>query len=297
MGVAPIKGIIGGTEHSMGKLVDKLREVTQASSRGMGFLGRAHTPERASRPAAVLVAGGKGDIAALTAAVEHGADGVLLLGWSAGNNGFAGLVEVLGKRGVAWGPQLDGEISADALSAAQGKGAAFAVLGQTVPASVLFEEIDRFDRVITIEPPRDDLALLSLRAVNLLPAQAALVQAQFTPGALAKLTIADFTRLRLLWESVRFPSLVTVRGGFPSASDLRILVQLGVDALVVEAAGSAAPAFGEQVKALLGELERTPARRDAEDSGSLLGGLTGSAAETPAAPEPKRRPEPEPDEQ
>ncbi|GAC1447953.1 MAG: hypothetical protein PVSMB4_04330 [Ktedonobacterales bacterium] len=283
----------------MGKLVDKLREVTQASSRGMGFLGRARGPERAARPAALLVSGGKGDVATLTAAVENGADGVLLSGWSAGSDGFAGLIETVGKRGAVWGIELEGEIGADALAAAHGKGAGFAVLGQTAPASALFEEIERFDRVITIDPPRDDLALLSLRAVNLLPAQAALVQAQFAPGALTRLTIADFTRLRLLWESLRFPSLVTLRGGFPSTSDLRLLVQLGADALVVDGAGAAAPAFGEHVKALVGELERTPARREPDEAGSLLGGLVGSAGEAPAAPapEPGRRPAPEPDEE
>jgi hypothetical protein len=277
----------------MGKLIEKLREVTQASSGGMGFFARPQGPERAARPAALLVAGDRGDLAALRAAVENGADGAIIAGWVPGTSGIADLAEAIGRREGIWGVELDTEFSAGTLKAAQEQGASFAVFGVSVPASALFEELDRFDLVVTVEPPQDDLALLSVRAVSLLPAQAALIRAGFTPSGLAHLSIADFTRLRLLWESLRFPTLVTLQGA-PEASDVRTLVQLGANALVLSATGVTATAVGQQVKALLAELKRTPPRRESEGA-PLLGGLLSAAGRAPTTPEPgpTRRPEPE----
>lgn len=282
----------------MGKLIEKLHAVTQASSGGMGFFARPQAPAHKARPAAVLVAGGAGDLAALKAAAESGADGVIVTGWRAGAIAPAGLAEALKAHEGVWGVELEAESGGDALKAAHEQGAAFAILGAQAPAGALFfEEIEKFDRVITVEPPRDDLALLTLRAVNLLPAQAALVRADFTPSGLGKLNISDFTRLQLLWESLRFPSLVTVQG-MPDTAALRLLVQLGADALVVSAAGGTAQALGEQVKALLTALENTPARSAGGEGGSLLAGLLGATGggqpATIPGPTPSPRPQPEP---
>jgi hypothetical protein len=280
----------------MAKLIEMLQHVTQASSGGMGFFGRSQGPMRTARPAAVFVAGGKGDLAALIAAAEAGADGVIVSGWSVRTGTLAGLAEALRPHEGIWGVELEGESVAEGLNAARDQGAAFAVLGQNLPAGALFEELDRFDRVLAVEPPRDDLALLSLRAVNLLPAQAVLVQMSFTPSGLSKLNIADFTRLQLFWESLRFPSLVTLRGA-PDAAAVRLLIQLGADGLVLSATGATATTLSEQVKALAGELERTPARRE-RDSGALLTGMFGAQvtpAEQPGAPTRRRPGQPEPD--
>lgn len=279
----------------MGKLVEKLHQVTQGSGNGIGFFAPTRASERTARPAALLVAGGKGDAAALQAAMENGADGVIVLGWSPGLSGLSGLTESVRARAGVWGVALDDQYSAGMLKAAQEQGAAFAVLGAELPTSALFEEVDRFDLVVTVEPPQDDLALLALRAVNLLPAQAALIQAGFTPSALSRLSIADFTRLRLLWESLRFPTLVTLQGA-PEAAEVRTLVQLGVNALVLSAAGNTSASVGQQVKALLAELERTPARRASEES-VLLSGLLGIPSRAPSPePGPQRKPEREPEE-
>ena len=280
----------------MGKLIEKLHGVSQASSGGMGFFAKPTAPAHKARPAAVFVAGAASDLAALKAAAENGADGVIVTGWRTGATAPAGLADALKAHEGIWGAEMDAEAGGDALKAARDQGASFAILGSGTPAGALFEELDKFDRVITVEPPRDDLALLTLRAVNLLPAQAALVRANFTPSGLAKLTVADFTRLQLLWESLRFPSLVTLQG-MPDAAALRLLVELGADALVVSASGAAAASLGEQVKALLTALESTPARRESGEGGSLLTGMfgaTGGASIGVPNPTPSPRPHPEP---
>jgi hypothetical protein len=283
----------------MGKLVEKLHQVTQGSSNGFGFFARARTSERAARPAAVLVQGGKSDVPALQAAIDSGADGVIVSSWSVGMAGLSGLTEAVQGREGIWGVALDDQYAAGTLKAAQQQGAAFAVLGEGLPTSALFEEVERFDLVVTVDLPREPIdALLGLRAVNLLPAQAVLIQAGFTPSALAHMSIADFTQLRLHRESLRFPTLLTLEGA-PEAASVRTLVQLGADGLVLSAVGATPTAVGQQVKALLAALEATPARRQSEDT-VLLSGLLGVPGRPPATPEPepqrRREPEREPEE-
>jgi DNA-binding NarL/FixJ family response regulator len=283
----------------MGKLIEKLHAVGQASGNGMGFFGRPRGPQRASRPAAVFIAGTADESATLGAALENGADGVIITGWQPGTRGLAGVTAALAAREAVAGVRIEGEYREGALKAAADEGASFAILDQRVAARALFEEVEKFDVVATVVPPADDLGLLALRAVNLLPAQAALIQADFSAAGLARLTVADFARLRLIWESVGFPSLVTVSGTLEDA-DVRTLVQLGADGLLLSAAGASAATMGQQVKALIAQLERTPAPRARPESVSLLTGLIGAQAqEVPGpVPGPGRKPgTPEPDEE
>jgi hypothetical protein len=279
----------------MGKLVQKLHAVSQGSSTGMGFFSRPRGPERAARPAAVFIAGAADESAALGAALESGADGVIITGWQPGTRGLAGVTSALAARGAIAGVRLDGEYQAGALKAAADEGASFAILDQRTAARALFEEVEQLDVVATVVPPADDLGLLALRAVNLLPVQAVLIQADFAAAGLARLTVADFARLRLVWESVGFPSLVSVSGTLED-DDVRTLVQLGADGLLLSAAGDAAASVGQQVKALVAQLEKTPTPRARPESASLLGGLMGIPPQ--AAPSPGRKPgTPDPDEE
>jgi hypothetical protein len=283
----------------MGKLIEKLHAVGQASGNGMGFFGRPRGPERAARPAGLLVAGTAAESAALAAAVENGADGVIITDWQPGTRGLASVVPALAAREAIAGVRIEGDYRAGALKAAADEGASFAILDQRVAARALFEEVEKFDVVATVVPPADDLGLLGLRAVNLLPVQAALIQADFSAAGLARLTLADFARLRLVWESVGFPSLVTFSGALEDG-DVRTLVHLGTDGLLLSVVGASASAIGQQVKALIAQLEKTPAPRVRPESISLLTGLIGGQpqpAPTPV-PGPSRKPEtPEPDEE
>jgi hypothetical protein len=285
---------------TMGKLVDKLREVTTASGGGLGFFGRGHAPGRAVRPAALLAAGGRDDLAALRAAAESGADGVIVAGWTASGAGVADLAAALRAGAGIWGVRLGRDYAPGALAAARDQGAAFAVLDQGLPASALFEEAEQLDLVVAIEPPREDLALLALRAVNLLPVQAALLETGLSSAGLERLTIADFNRLQLVNESLRFPALCSIQGA-PAAGHVRALVELGAAAIVLGAAGVAAGEIGQQVRAALAALEKTPAPRGREGT-ALLSGMLGIAGHQPAVPGPGPRPRPdeperEPDEE
>jgi DNA-binding NarL/FixJ family response regulator len=280
----------------MGKLIEKLHAVNQASGNGMGFFGRSRGPERAGRPAAVFVAGTADESATLVAALESGADGVIVTGWQPGARGLAAVTPALAAREAVAGVRIESDYQAGALKTAAEEGASFAILDQQIAARALLEEVEKFDLVATVIPPADDLGLLGLRAVNLLPAQAALIQADFSAAGLARLSIAEFARLRLVWESVGFPSLVTVSGALEDA-DVRTLVQLGADGLVLSAAGASSATLGQQVKTLIAQLEKTPAPRARPESVSLLTGLVGTQAQPAPAPGPGRQPEtPEPDE-
>jgi hypothetical protein len=278
----------------MGKLVDILREVHQSGGTGFGFLGRAQTAARRPRPAAIVVSLKAGDVATAEAAAKNGADAILLTGWTPGTD-VGALKAALAEPSKIWGVEVGTGTVEGILKVAHDAGASFVVLSPEMAAQAFFEEVENLDRVITIEPPRDDLALMLLRAQSLLPAQAAIVPFQLGARELVGLTVRDFTRLNLIVESLRFPSLVTLAEA-PDAASVKTLVQLGAAGLVLPGGGSAA-AVGSTVKSLREELERTPIPREERGTvllGGLIGGAGGPVPEPPRR-EPEREPEREPD--
>src|SRR5260370_30440227 len=203
----------------MGKLIEKLHTVTQASNSGMGFFGRPRGPERAARPAGVLVSAGSDDKALLTAAAQSGADGVIVTGWRLGAPDLSAVASALAPHEAVLGVQIESDYEAGALKAAQQQGASFAILDHGVAARAVFEELEKFDLVATVVPPSDDRALLLLRAVNTLPVQAALVVAGVTPAGFYELPSAGFARVCLLFGVLGVLFVVDLPGA-PATSAL-----------------------------------------------------------------------------
>jgi hypothetical protein len=282
----------------MGKLVDKLRQVGQAGSGGLGFLARAQTQK--PRPAAIFVSIGAGDTAAAEAALKSGADGVIVSSWTRDTD-LSALTAAAAAASAVLGVALaaEGVSGQDELAAARTAGASFAVADPATPARLLFEDVDQLDLVVTVDMPHDDLGLVLLRGENLLPAHAALLRAPLRNADLARLTVADFARLRLARESLRFPTLAPLAEA-PDAANVRLLVRLGLNGLILPGEGVSASALGAQIKALREELEKTPA----EDSGRgsiAIGGLMEAAGQSPHPPQQphptRREPQREPDEE
>lgn len=281
----------------MGKLLDKLRQVSQVAGTGMGFLG-ARGPTRKPRPAAVIVTLSTADVAAAEAIAKASVDVVIVTDWRPGAD-LASFKAALGSGddSPVWGIELNAPALASqaALEEAHQAGAAFAVMDQRTPASALVavQRVDSFETVITIVPPADDVGLLLVRAENLLPAVGALLRAEFSPADLNTLDIGGFTRLRLLNESLRFPVLATVTQA-PDEAQTRLLVRIGVHGIVLPGVKTSGAALAEQVRTLREQLERTPANDD-DRPGVAIGGLM--ETHTPALePGPGRqpgRPEPE----
>ncbi|HLY29551.1 MAG TPA: hypothetical protein VKQ36_00860 [Ktedonobacterales bacterium] len=294
----------------MGKLIDKLQQVGKGGESGMGFMGfgRPRSSGQAPRPMGLLVSLRATDAAQAEAAAKNGADAVIITGWTPNTN-VSAVTAALASAGTdgnsapLWGAEL-GEIAADAnapLKAARDAGAGFVILPTGAPVSMLFEKVEQFDRVVTVSQPEDQMGLLALRAVNMLPAQAAYVRLDLSAAALAQLSVADFAQTVLLAESLRFPLLASLAATEAlNASAARTLVQLGIDALVLSGGGLATDALGATVKATREALEKTPARETANGSSVSVGGLMGAGAGlapgTPGIPSPRRQPEPEPDE-
>ena len=276
----------------MGKLIERLHEIGQGTSAGFGFMSSARAQARAPRPAAILVAVGTGDSTAAEAAVKNGADGILLTAWRPGTD-VSKIVATARSGGAIWGVEYDGEgeDATGVLRAALDAGAAFAVVGPATPASVLFEDVEKLDLVVTVDPPTTELERVLLRAENLLPAQAALIRAHLASADLAKLTVSSFARLKLLFEALRFPALVTL-ADVPSPTYVRMLVRMGADALVLPGAGASGEKLGPQVAALRAELEKTPARSDERES-VAIGGLMQVGGQSPAPSKPEPEPEKE----
>ena len=282
----------------MGKLVEKFQQVRQSSGSGIGFFGRSHTAGPKARAAAIIVSLGANESAAAQAAIKAGADALLVTGWTPKSDLGAFTEATTGKEsgGALLGVWLaEGESGGyGTLKQAQQAGASFAIVGPDASAHMLFEDLDHFDRVLTLEVPQDDLGLLLVRTKNLAPAQVALLRIGLTATAIAKMTISEYTRLKLVVESLRFPTLVTLDGA-PESHSVPVLARLGFDGLVLPGAGVTADTLGAQVTALREELERTPVSHEGSES-ALLGGLVGIQG-TGLAPqrEPQREPEREPD--
>ncbi|MFI5274624.1 MAG: hypothetical protein ACHQ4H_16450 [Ktedonobacterales bacterium] len=280
----------------MGKFLDKLRQVSQVSSSGMGFLG-ARTPAQKPRPAAILVTLSTADVAAAEAVAKAGADVVIVTDWRPSAD-ITQFKAALGNEaaGLVWGIDLRGAENgtAGALQSAQTAGASFAILGREEPASVLVaaRQLETFELVIAVEPPADDLGLVMLRAENLLPAVAALLRTQFSPAEISKLTVGGFTRLRLLNESLRFPVLVPVTEA-PDEAQTRLLVRLGIHGIVLPGTNTSGASLAAQIQALKEHLEQAPTNDD-DRPGVAIGGLMG--AHTPSLEPDRTQPDQPPHE-
>ncbi len=282
----------------MGKLIDKLQQIGRGGETGMGFARRS--AGQPPRPAAVLVALRSGDAGVAEAAAKNGADAVVITDWTPKTD-VSAITAALASGGATtlWGVKV-GEVEADAsdtLKTARAAGASFAVVPATAPASVLFEDVDQFDRVVTLAQPEDEMALVLLRAANALPVQAAFVHLDVSAAALARLSVADFTRLKLIAESLRFPLLVALPATeTPDAAASAVLVRLGVDGVTLHGSGASAETVGAQVKAVREQLEKIPAPKDRNDSPISVGGLMSASVPVPNPATPRPTPEPEPDE-
>jgi hypothetical protein len=259
----------------MGKLLDKLRQVSQVAGTGMGFLG-ARAQARKPRPAAVMVTLSTADIAAAEAVAKAGVDAVIVTDWRPGAD-LTHFIAALttGDNGPVWGIELGVPETASpaALKEAHSIGAAFVVMSRETPASALVavQQLDGLETVITIEPPANDLGMLLLRAENLLPAVGALLRAELSPADLTRLDVAGFTRLRLLNESLRFPVLITITQALDEAQT-RLLVRTGIHGIVLPGVKATGAALADQVRTLREHLESIPA--NAEDRpGVAIGGL------------------------
>lgn len=273
----------------MGKLLDKLRQVSQVAGAGFGFLG-ARAETRKPRPAATVVTLSTADIAAAEAVAKAGVDAVIVTDWRPGAD-LAQFKAALaaGDNSPVWGIDLSAPetTSLAALEAAHSAGAAFVVMSQQTPASVLVavQQLADLETVVAIEPPRDELGLLLVRAENLLPASAAVLRAELSPADLTTMDIGGFVRLRLINESLRFPVLVTVTQA-PDETQTRLLVRLGAHGIILPGTTTSGTALAEQVSTLREHLERSPAN-EGDRADVAIGGLM--AAHTPSL-EPEREP-------
>lgn len=274
----------------MGKLLDKLRQISQVSGTGIGFLGARQAAQK-PRPAAIFVTLSSSDAPAAEAVSKAGADGVIVTDWRSGADA-ARLKASLGD-GVSapvWGVEITGASAsaAEALKEARDAGVAFVVIGQSVPASALLaaRKLDGLDIVIGFEPPADDLGLVLIRAENLLPATAALLRTSFSAADLSTMSVSGFARMRLLFESLRFPVLAPVAEP-PDESQVQLLVRLGAHGIVLPGMDVDGAALASQVRSLKEALEQTPANDD-DRPGVAIGGLM--ETRPAVGPEPGRQP-------
>lgn len=275
----------------MGKLIEKMRQVGQGNGGSFGFFGRGQARSVQARPAAVLVTLAASDTAGAEAAAKAGADAVIIAGWKP-NADVKAIKTTLESANVLWGVEYSGGSEDDVATAAQQAGAGFVLLGAEAPAAPLYDQLDQFDRVITLSAPNSEMDLLLYRMANALPAHAAMITLPVGMRDLPKQSISDFARLALLTSSVRFPLLAVV-DETPNLRAARTLVRLGFDGIVLTGVGASADQISQQVQSLRSDLEKIPLSEGQEREGVSLGGLIGNLG---AGVQPERRePEKDPD--
>ena len=273
----------------MGKLIEKLHQVGQGAGGSFGFFGRGQAASSPARPAAVLVTLAATDVSGAEAAAKAGADAIVIAGWKP-NADISSVKSALESAHTLWGVEYSGGAEEDVASKAREAGAGFLLLGEEAQAAPLYDQVEQFDRVVTLSAPVSEMDLLLYRMANALPAQAALITLPIGMRDLPKQSIRDFSRLALLASSLRFPLLAVV-DETPNQRAARALVRLGFDGIVLSGVGASAAQVTQQVQSLRADLEKIPLSEGQEREGVSLGGLISNLG---AGLQPERR-EPEKD--
>jgi hypothetical protein len=241
----------------------------------------------------VLVSLRAQDVGAAEAAAKAGADAIILAGWKPGGDitAFKAAAES-GK--TLWGVRYDGPGDDEPMAAAKAAGAGFILLGEEAAVGALFDEENPLDRVVSITAPQTELELLTLRTVNALPAQAALVALPKGVAALRSLPTQAFARLAIIAQSLRFPLLAEVDEA-PDLIASRAIVHLGIDGIVLSGVGVESGALASQIQAVRSDLEKIPPLSKGE--GVNLSALPTGASALPGQPKPEREPDREPDQE
>jgi hypothetical protein len=227
------------------------------------------------------------------AALANGADGLILSGWTqtTGQGQMKSVLSGSDAKEAVWGADLGTAAGArkEQLQELADAGAAFVMLDSSAAARLLFADVEKLDLVGAVEIPPSELGLLLVRGQSLLPVQAGLLVPAMDAGELARLSVAEYVRLRLVVESLRFPTLLALNAP-PAEDDVTTLVHLGIDGVVLPGQAANPQQLGAQVKALRETLEKTPTPKEDREN-VLLAGLMPSPRQGEAPGQPEREPE------
>jgi hypothetical protein len=258
--------------------------------RGGQGIGFGFRPQQRPPSLALVALAGPEDAKAVGAAVDAGADAVAVSPAATGELA-SGVKEVLEHakdkpRGIAL---VGGTVAAPTSPSAWAEmGVDFVVLGDDQPAAVMTGEVERIARVAM------DFDPVQVRALEALGMDAFLLTTtDLQPGA--RLSIKDLVRVRLLIGSTSKPVLVSVgdKGLLP---DLEVLMQTGIEGVVLEAERLGSTSLADAVKlfreaiAKLGP-RRVPKRRPGEELPIIPRAAAPAASETGEGGEEQFEPE------
>jgi hypothetical protein len=160
------------------------------------------------------------------------------------------------------------------LKEAQDAGADFILASSSLRVRALLDEVEKLDVVLELDLPRDDMAMLLLRGQSLAPAQLGLLNAGLGASDIARMSVADFARMRLVVESLRFPLLISLKESI-AAEDAVTLTRLGFAGIVLLSQGTAEQ-IGTQIQSLREALEQVPTPKGEKGDVRLGGFAAGS---------------------
>jgi len=117
--------------------------------------------------------------------------------------------------------------------------------------------------------------LLLVRGQSLAPAQLGLLNTGLGSTEIARMSVADFARMRLVVESLRFPALISLKEAV-AAEDALTLTRLGFAGVVLASQGTPEQ-IGTQAQSLREALEQVPTQKTERGDVTLGGYATGGA--------------------
>ncbi len=231
----------------MGKLIETLQRAGKPTSAAIGFTGRS--PAAKSKAAAIAVTATSVD--AIPALVKAGADIVCTPPKVDGTSAK--------EAGAVWGVDLRGsdDVTATTLKELHERGVEFVLMGQATGMRAMSEPIEGLERVLIVAPPAaDDPLRMAYRALNLAEVDAAVLDLGIMARDLATMTVERFAQTRALFETLRFPMLVTIADP-PASEDVATLARLGAQGVWL------ATATPDVVTRLREDLERVPREHEA----------------------------------
>ncbi len=234
----------------MAKLTDILSNAGRNSGSALGFIGSG-SGARKPKARAIIAPYAAGDSAAKLASA--GVDiAVITPGTDTSDLKAAKLV---------WG--VDVRQSSDAheelLQKLHDDGALFVILGYNSPARLIGVKVEKLEKVIFLDPPKDDPLYIQYKTTNALAVDAAALNLELEADLLAKATIREMSHLTALVDMLRFQTIITLKNA-PNKSDAAWLVKTGARGLWLQTSSIA------EVEALRVALESVPHESDSSVS-------------------------------
>ncbi len=154
---------------------------------------------------------------------------------------------------LAWGVDVrqSPDVTEETLQKLHEDGALFVLLGFNTSARLIGVKVEKLEKVIFLDPPKDDPLYMQFKTTNTLAVDAAALNLDLAADALAKTTIREMSYITGLIAMLQFQTIVTLKNA-PDKADAAWLVKTGARGFWLQSSNIA------EIEALRVALESVP---------------------------------------